>query len=349
MSEKTEKPTPKRRRDGEKEGQVIKSVEITSGVQLLAILLFFHFFADMLVQRVQVLIQQSINLLNQPFAYALSTIMRLLMDACLLMMGVFGGMLAVATITSIVAQVGVILATKAVGLKGTRLNPVNNVKQIFSVRSLIELTKSCLKVMLLCMIFLTLFNAYAPSFQALPYCDPTCALPTFFEIVRRMWYAMIAFYVVLGVADYAYQRHHTLKQQRMSKEDIKREYKDREGDPHVKSRRRQLARELQSGSLAKNVRRSAVVIRNPTHISVCLGYDPETMPVPQVLEKGTDAKAEQIVSLAEQEKIPVVENIAVARALFDNVKCGERIPEMLFEPVAALLRLVLQLDYAQDE
>lgn len=163
MSEKTEKPTPKRRRDGVKEGQVIKSVEVTSGAQLLAILLFFHFFADMLVQHVLVLIQRSIALLNKPFAYALNTIMRVVVDTWLLMIGVLGGMLVVATVTSIVAQVGFILASKAVGLRGTRLNPVNNIKQIFSIRSLIELVKSCLKVLLLCLIFLALFYTYSSS------------------------------------------------------------------------------------------------------------------------------------------------------------------------------------------
>lgn len=348
MSEKTEQPTKKRREDGVKEGQVIKSVEITSGVQLLTMLIFFHFFAEMLVQHVVALIQQSISMINQPFSFALGAIMRTLLHAFLLTMGGLGGMLAAATIVSITAQVGFILASKAVGVRGTRLNPVKNLKQIFSIRSLVELVKSCLKVMLLCLTFLALFYAYSATFQALPYCDPTCALPAFSEIVRRMWYAMIAFYVVLGAVDYLYQRHHTLKQQRMSKEDIKREYKEREGDPRTKSRRRQMAHELQSGSLAQNVRRSSVIVRNPTHIAVCLGYHPVTMPVPCVLEKGTDARAEHIAHLAQQAAIPIVENVAVARALFYDVKCGERIPEMLFEPVAALLRLVLQLDYSPE-
>lgn len=346
MSEKTEQPTKKRRQDGEKEGQVIKSVELTSGAQLLALFLFFHFFSDALVQCIKLLIQESIHVINAPFGYALGTISRALFMECGRFLLYLFAMVGFSTVASVLIQIGFVVASKAVGFKGTKLNPINNLKQIVSWRSVIELIKSCLKVALLCVVFLLLFYAYASTFRSLPYCEPDCALPTFSTIMRFMWFGMLGFYLVLAVADYSYQRFHTLKQQRMSKEDIKQENKNREGDPHVKQRRRALQREVQSGSLAQNVRRSAVIVRNPTHLVVCLGYDPVTMPVPRVLEKGKDAMAEHIVELAQREAIPMVENIPLARTLFYDVKCGERIPDALFEPVAALLRLVLQIEYA---
>lgn len=349
MSEKTEQPTKKRRQDGEKEGQVIKSVELTSGAQLLALFLFFHFFSDALVQSIKLLIQESIRVINAPFSYALGTISRALFMVCGRFLLYLFAMIGFSTVASILMQIGFVVASKAVGFKGTKLNPVNNLKQIVSWRSVIELIKSCLKVVLLCGVFLLLFYAYASTFRSLPYCEPHCALPTFSTIMRFMWFGMLGFYLVLAVADYSYQRFHTLKQQRMSKEDIKQENKNREGDPHVKQRRRALQREVQSGSLAQNVRRSAVIVRNPTHLVVCLGYDPVTMPVPRVLEKGKDAMAEHIVELAQREAIPMVENIPLARTLFYDVKCGERIPDALFEPVAALLRLVLQIEYASHD
>jgi|SRR5471030_58679 len=345
MSEKTERPTEKKKRDSREKGQVVKSVEITSGIQLLTILAFFHFFANALIQRVAELILLSIGLTNKPFNYAVSALMQALVRSGALMFALFGGMLATATVASLLAQVGFMLAGKAIGFKGERISPVSNIKQIFSLRSLIELFKSCLKVILLCLIFVSIFRYYASTFQALPYCDTACAIPVFSAFVRLMWYALLIFYVVLGVFDYAFQRHNTLKQQRMSKEDVKQEHKDMEGDPHTKMRRRELQREMQSGSLAQNVRQSAVVVRNPTHIAICIGYDPINMPVPKVLEKGTDSRAEHIVSLALRESIPLVENIVLARQLFHDVTCGELIPEALFEPVAALLRLVLEIDY----
>lgn len=349
MSEKTEQPTEKKKRDSRQEGTVIKSMEIVSGVQLLAILVFFHFFADALVQRVAQLITLSAQLINQPFAYAVTLIVRTLLGAAGQMFALFGGMLIVATVTSVLAQIGFMLAGKAVGFKGQKINPVSNLKQIFSLHSLIELLKSCLKVVLLCLIFVLLFRYYASTFQALPYCDPTCAVPVFSTFLRWMWYALLTFYVVLGVFDYAFQSHNTMKQLRMSKEDVRQEHKNMEGDPQMKKRRRELLREMQSGSLAQNVKRSAVVVRNPTHIAICVGFDPLEMPIPKILEKGVDALAEHIVNLALQESIPVVENIGLARQLFSDVKCGETIPESLFEPVAALLRLVLNIGYDTQE
>ncbi|MGG1905392.1 EscU/YscU/HrcU family type III secretion system export apparatus switch protein [Enterobacter ludwigii] len=345
MSEKTEQPTEKKKRDSRKEGQVIKSLEITSGIQLLTILAFFHFFADEVVHQIAELMLLASRLINQPFDYAFSLLTQALLRAGGEFFALFGGMLSAATIVSLVAQVGFMLATKAVGVKGDKINPVNNLKQIFSVHSLVELFKSCLKVILLCLIFISLFRYFSTTFQALPYCDASCAIPLFTIMIRWIWYALLMFYVVLGVVDYAFQTHNTMKQQRMSKEDVKQETKDIEGDPQVKKRRREVQHDMQSGSLAQNVKQSAVVIRNPTHIAICLGYDPVDTPIPTVLEKGVEARAEQIVALATRESVPVVENIALARQLFFSVKAGEAIPESLFEPVAALLRMVLELDY----
>lgn len=345
MSEKTEQPTEKKKRDSRRKGQVIKSQEIISGIQLLTILAFFHFFADEVMQQIAGGILLSSQLINQPFDYAFSLLAQALLHSGGEFFALFAGMLAAATIAGLVAQVGFMLATKAVGFKGDKINPVNNFKQIFSVHSLMELFKSCLKVILLCSIILCLFRYFLSTFQALPYCDAGCAIPLFTVMIRWIWYALLAFYVVLGVIDYAFQTHNVMKKQRMSKEDIKQEAKDTEGDPQVKRRLREVQHEIQSGSLAQNIKRSAVVIRNPTHIAICLGYDPAGIPIPTVLAKGTDARAEHIVAFAVSHSVPVVENIALARQLFSGVKAGDAIPESLFEPVAALLRMVLKLDY----
>ncbi|HGY3147846.1 TPA: EscU/YscU/HrcU family type III secretion system export apparatus switch protein [Morganella morganii] len=348
MSEKTEKPTAKKKRDSRLKGQVIKSPEIISGIQLLTILAFFHFFADEVIQRIAGLILLASRLINQPFDYAFGQLIQALLHSGGVFFALFGGMLAAATIAGLVSQVGFLLATKAIGFKSDKINPVNNFKQIFSVHSLMELFKSCLKVILLCSVFIFLFHSFLPTFQALPYCDAGCAIPLFTVMIRWIWYALLMFYVVLGVIDYAFQAHNVMKKQRMSKEDIKQEAKNTEGDPQVKKRLREVQHEIQSGSLAQNIKRSAVVIRNPTHIAVCLGYDPAETPIPTVLEKGTDARAEHIVAFATRQSVPVVENIALARQLFFSVNTGDVIPESLFEPVAALLRMVLELDYDAD-
>lgn len=349
MSEKTEQPTEKKLRDGRKEGQVVKSMEITSGLQLAVILLFFHFFSDRVLQQTSVLMLLATGLINKPFVYALPLLTHAILYCSGIMLAFFFGMIAIATVSGVVFQVGLVIASKAIGFKGQHINPVSNIKQIFSMHSLMELLKSSLKVTLLCLVFIYLFYFYASTFRALPYCGLKCALPVFSSLVRWMWAGLMAFYIVLSVVDYAFQYHNTMKQQRMSKEDVKQEHKDTQGDPHTKKRQREMQREIQSGSLAQNVRQSVVVVRNPTHIAVCLGYHPVDMPVPKVLEKGSDARAEHIVDFAARNAISVVENIPLARALFYDVNCGESIPESLFEPIAALLRIVLDIDYAETD
>lgn len=345
MSEKTEQPTEKKIKDGREEGQVVKSVEITSGVQLLAIFLFFHFLYDSIIEQLKDVIKQSIDLINKPFSYALSALVSVLWQQFSFILGLLGAAVIIATVSAVVIQTGIVIATKAVGFKGERINPVNNMKQIFSLHSIIELTKSTLKVSILCMIFMYISYFYLPTLRALPGCDLQCALPVFSALAWWIWVGMMIFYVLLGVFDYAFQHYHIMKQLRMSKDEVKREYKDTEGDPEVKRHRRELHHEIQSGSLAQKVSRSTAIVRNPTHIAVCLGYDPVEMPIPQVLEKGADEWALHIVNLAYNKDIPVVENRLLARSLFNDVGRGETIPESLFEPVAALLRIVLKIDY----
>lgn len=346
MSEKNQQPTEKKRRDSRKEGQVIKSVEIISGLQLVAIWLFFHFFAETLLERSAALMIFPIQMINQPFIYALEMVSEALIKQSLLMLAVLCGLTAALTVLSILLQIGLLLATKAVGVKGKHINPLNNLKQIFSINSIIELIKSTLKVIVLSLIFSGLFIYYAHSFEMLPYADVHIALPLFSHFMSQIWLCLIIFYVVIAVADYAWQHSRVMKQLRMSREEIIQEYKNQEGDPHIKHRRRELQREIQGGSLAQNVKRSTVVVRNPTHIAVCLAYHPQDIPIPRVLEKGAAGQAAQIVMLAQQVAVPVVENIPLARTLFHDVACGETIPDSLFEPVAALLRMVMDIDYA---
>lgn len=345
MSEKTEQPTKKKLRDARKEGQVVKSVEITSTLQLATIFLYFHFLSREIVQRTSDLILLAISLINKDFAYALPQLVYELGYYFSLAMVFLCGGVFFATVSGVFIQVGLVVASKALGFKGGHINPVNNFKQIFSLHSVFELLKSSLKVTLLCLIFVFIFYFYASTFRALPWCGLPCAFPVFYIFIKWMWIGMMVFYIVISVLDYAFQYHKTMKEQRMSKEDVKRERKDMEGDPETRKRRKQMQREIQSGSLAQSVKQSVAIIRNPTHIAICLGYHPTDIPVPKVLEKGSDRRAQHIVNLAMHNQIPIVENISLARKLFLEVDCGENIPDSLFEPVAALLRVVLDIDY----
>ncbi|CNI25448.1 EscU/YscU/HrcU family type III secretion system export apparatus switch protein [Yersinia pekkanenii] len=348
-SEKNEKPTAKRLKEAREKGQVIKSVEITSGVQLVVLVVYFFLTGDTLVHQIIALIRSTMTQLQQPLNMALAHIGSECVAVVIHIIGVLGGALILATIFAGIAQVGSLLATKAVEFKGEHINPINNAKQLFSLRSLFELAKSLLKVAVLTLIFGYLLMRYATSFGYLAYCGSRCAIPVFGTFMSWLLGALVACYVVLSLMDYAFQRYNTMKQLKMSHEEVKREHKDSDGDPQIKQKRRQLQREVQSGSFAKNVQRSTAVVRNPTHFAVCLFYHPDDAPLPVVIEKGHGERAALIVKLAEQQGIPVVENIALARALHRNVSCGDTIPEQFFEPVAVILRLALALDYQPQQ
>ena len=349
-SEKNKKPTAKRLREAREKGQVIKSVEITSGVQLVILVAYFFLAGNTIIDQVGALIRSSINQLQQPFTFALARIGAECMAVLIHIVGILGGALILMTILVGIAQVGPLLATKALAFKGEHLNPINNAKQLFSLRSLFEIIKSVLKVGGLTLIFGYLLARYATSFGYLAYCGSSCAIPVFGTLMSWLLGALIACYVVFSLLDYTFQHYNTMKQLKMSHEEVKRENKDSDGDPHIKQKRRQLQREVQSGSFAKNVKRSTAIVRNPTHFAVCLFYHPDDAPLPIVIEKGKGERAALIIALAERQGIPIVENIALARALHRDVVCGDTIPETLFEPVAAILRLALTLDYqASDE
>ncbi len=349
MSEKTEKPTPQKLRDARKKGQVAKSTEITSGIQLASLLGYFLVEGKRLLHGFEALSTLSIEVSNADLASAAGRLAGATAELVLRFTGGIAVLVVLMTVAAVIAQTGPLLAYEAMKPSLDKLNPLANLKQMFSMRGLFELAKSITKVALLSLILFYLIRQYGPSLQFLPLCGVSCGLRMSAELLYWMWCALLGFYVVFGIADYAFQRHNTTKQLMMSIEDIKQEYKNSEGNPEIKHKRKEAHREVQSGSLAANVGKSSVVVRNPTHIAVCLFYRPPETPLPQVLEIGRGARARHIVDLADKAGVPVVENVGVARALATQTEPGGYIPSSLFEPIAQILRLVMKLQYEREE
>ncbi|KVX89289.1 EscU/YscU/HrcU family type III secretion system export apparatus switch protein [Burkholderia ubonensis] len=349
MSEKTEQPTAKKRTDARRKGQVAKSTEITSGAQLAVLLGYFLFEGPHLMQAFETLTNASITVVNDDPVTALGSWLgvlgavfaRFVLGIALVIIGV--------TVIAVVAQIGPLLAPEALKPSADKINPIANAKQMFSMKSLFEFAKSLSKVGILSIIFYYLIRQYTPSLQYLPLCSVDCGFVVGVRLLYWMWAALIGFYVLFGIADFAFQRYNTTKQLMMSIEDIKQEYKNSEGNPELKHKRKEIHREVQSGSLAANVAKSTVVIRNPTHVAVCLYYDAVSAPLPEVIETGRGKRALHIVALAERAGVPIVENVPVARALATRIPIGQTIPPDLFEPVAHILRLVMHLDYEPDQ
>ncbi|MGL4858769.1 MAG: EscU/YscU/HrcU family type III secretion system export apparatus switch protein [Enterobacteriaceae bacterium] len=348
MSEKTEQPTPKRLEEAKAKGQVVKSMEIVTGVQLAVILMFFYMNGRVLLQDCADLITLTIQIINQPIDYAMEQIGNAFYQAVLHLFGSMFIMLMLAIILSNLVQTGPMLALEAVQPKADKLNVINNIKNIFSLKSIFSLCINIIKVITLSWVFYYIVSHHIYSFEYLPGYGPEVGLLVMTRIIMWLWSSFLACYILFAVADYAFQYFTLMKEMMMTKEETKQEYKNMEGSPEVKQRQREQQREIASGSLASNVQKSTVVVRNPTHLAVCLYYHSELAPLPQVIEKAEDYMALHIIELAEKANVPVVENVPLARALYGKVELGEVIPESLFEPVAELLRMVMSLD-SDDE
>ncbi|MFM0515531.1 EscU/YscU/HrcU family type III secretion system export apparatus switch protein, partial [Paraburkholderia sp. RL17-373-BIF-A] len=338
MSEKSEKPTAKRIRDARQEGQIATSQEVNASVLLAVTLLWMTAEGPALVTGLAGLVTVTVASVNLPIHSALQQVADHFVMVIERFVFGFAALLVTALTLTGLIQSGFLFAPKALLPSGQRISPLSNVKQIVSVKSLFELCKSVLKVVILGCIFFYLVKRYAASFAHLPLAGVEAGLAVCVQMARWMWEILLGVTAMFAVADYAMKHRQLIKQLMMSRDDIKQEFKNSEGNQEVKHRRRELHREVQSGSFAASVGQSLVVLRNPSHIAVCLRYVSGETPLPQVLEIGRGALALSIVALAEAQGIPVVENVQLARALAASTTPGDYIPEPLFQAVAHVLR-----------
>ncbi|MCG7490157.1 EscU/YscU/HrcU family type III secretion system export apparatus switch protein [Vibrio sp. Of14-4] len=349
MAEKTEKPTHKRLKDARKKGQVIKSTEIVTGLQMAVILGYFVVEGQGMMDAVWKMIEISINSINLPIKIAAESVLAAFVFIMLRFMAGLVVILVITVVISCMAQTGPVWASESLTPSFNKINIINNAKNIFSMKSVFALLKNILKILVLTVVFYYLLHQHVNMFQYLPSCGAECGVTVTFTLVKWLWGAFLICYLVFAVADYAFVHFQTMKELKMSKDDTKQEYKETEGNPEVKQKRRELQRETANGSLMQNVKKSTVIVRNPTHIAVCLYYQADETPLPVVLDKAQDHMALHVVDMAEEHAIPMVENVPLARALFNQVESGQVIPESLFEPVAELLRVVMNVSYDGDD
>lgn len=243
-----------------------------------------------------------------------------------------------------VAQTGVVFAPKVLEAKGSRLSPLKGFKKIFSLNGVVEMVKGFSKILLIgCIIYFTLRNEIGTmtSFLVMPLEQ---ILAQSGEYVLQIISRILAALVVLSIADAAYMQFKHKKDLRMSKQDIKDEHKQMEGDPHMKSMRKQKAMSMRNQKrLDHAVLSSEVVVTNPTHYAVALQYDPEQNDAPIIRAKGMRKRALKIRELAKEHEVPIVENPPVARALFASAEENQFVPPELYQAVAEILAYVYRL------
>jgi flagellar biosynthetic protein FlhB len=349
--EKTEKATPRKRKRAREKGQVVKSMELNSAFILLGglslILLLGPVQAKHLV-RMSRSFFQAITFWDLD-CDTFPVILHGLMKQFLFLVGPFLAVIAVVALAVNLGQVGFLFTLNPLEPKLDKLNPVTGFSRIVSKKTVVEFIKALLKIAVVGWIVYTTIRSQMDDIIPLADTSPREILS--FEISKAVSLGLrigIAL-LVLAVMDYAYQRSEFEKDLRMSKHELREEYKQMEGNPQFKSRIRNIQRQVAMQRMMKDVPKADVVITNPQHIAVALSYEMQKMPAPRVIAKGENWLAEKIKDVARNSGVPVVENPPLARALFKLVEVGEIIPEKLYNAVAEVLAYVYNLRKKKNE
>ncbi len=345
FQERTEQATPKRREEARKKGQVPKSRELASVAVLLSGLFTLYWGSAFFITRLDhILIYYLENL------HTLPVTLTNLQSMGLTGLGQLGGILAplflVITVVAILSnflQIGPLLTMEPLKPQFSRMSPLQGIKRLFSLQALMEFVKSLLKLIVVCWIVYSTVSKgierIMPLLEMTPYHIASFIGMISFEIFWKSCLAMI----LLSILDYMYQRYEHEKNLKMTKQEVKEEYKQTEGDPHVKSRIRGIQREMARKRMMQEVPEADVVITNPTRLAVALKYDPTQMDAPMVVAKGAGIIAERIRQIAREHSVPVIENKPVAQSLYKLVELGEVIPDSLFKAVAEIFAYVYRL------
>jgi type III secretion protein U len=341
--EKTEAPTPKRLADARKKGQVAHSKDVVTAA--LTVTLFAYFWATWgtFVQRMTEILVFPPQFYEMPFSQAAKYSFDLVLQMVTTILVPVLGITVLVGIAANVAMVGGLLAFEAMKPSLDKINPAGGVKRIFSAKNLFELLKSTLKTAFLAVLLTTAILDGVGALIRAPVCGIPCLQDAFGQLMTTIAIYTMAAFVVLAAADYAFQRFQHIKGLKMSKEEVKREYKESEGDPHIKGRRKQLMHELVMSNDVGAVKNASVVVTNPTHLAVALRYVEGETPVPIVVAKGENLNAERILALAREAGVPIMRDVPLARSLYEQVAVDRYVPSDLLEPVAEVLRFVREL------
>jgi len=343
--EKTEKATPKKQREAREKGQVAKSNELAGAFILLFVFMSFAMIGPFYKSRLLSLFG---DLFEDWMTMELTTgnIMSLFTHLIYQMLIMLSPVFAIAVLVALLAnymQVGFLLTGSSLAPKFNKLNPLKNIKEMLSLKTVVEFVKNMIKLLVIgIIVFMTLKSEWARILQ-LDTLPVTYLLGFAGGIALKLGIEVGAVLVVLGIADYFYMKYEHNKSLRMSKQDIKDEYKQTEGNPQTKGRIRERQRKMAIQRMMQEVPKADVVITNPTHFAVALKYDAAKMDAPVVLAKGMDYVALRIREKAKEHGVITMENKPLARALYDRSEIGDSIPSDLFQAVAEVLAYVYKL------
>ena len=340
--EKTEKATPKKRRDQRKEGNVLQSKEIVTAASVLGIFSIVRLLAGFLVKN---LLSIYTRIYEQSGTYIVNadSFMRLIVDAITVIVITVGPVCIAAMILGIiptVAQTKGLFTMKALKPKFSRLNPLEGVKKMFSLQSLVGIVKGLIEVIAIGVLVFNEISDRMPRILALMDAGVMQGIAFTAVSIYDLVMTICIVLVFVAAADFLFQWWQFEKKLKMSKQEVKDEFKQMEGDPQIKSKIKQRQQEMARSRMMQQVPTADVVIRNPTHYAVALKYDQDKNRAPEVIAKGKGYLAMRIVQIAEEHDVYCMENPPLARALYSQVDLGREIPYELYDAVAEVLTVV---------
>jgi flagellar biosynthesis protein FlhB len=344
QDEKTEQATDARREEYRNRGQVAQTKELGTAVMFLTAAGLIYVLGRFIMQNISEVFE---HMMGSSMVATLHSekIVEMLFYTGIKLVILLAPILLVALVIGVFSQVmqtGFLQVEDALQFDLNKLNPLNAIGRIFSMKGLVEFFKSLIKMII---VFTSIYFLLKSEVKQIPYLSGF-SIGQIFSYLGAVIFKLLLgtgiFMLVLAVADYFFQRMSLEKEMMMSKQEIKEEHKSREGDPLIKARIRKIQREVANRKMLTEIPKADVVITNPTHIAVVLKYS-DKLPAPQLIAMGADFMAEKIKEIAKQHNIPVIENKPLARTIFKTMKIGQIIPKELFVAVAEVLSYVFRL------
>lgn len=344
--EKTEVPTEKKRRESREEGQVAFSKELSSAALLAGIVLTLVATSPIILDAMRQLMSQIFRDLAQRKELSIDSIFTLSGEILSIILPAFAPFAAVIIFVGIFAsvlQVGVQITFKAISPKFNKISPLTGLKRLFSSQSLADFLKSMAKLIIVGFVGYLTYIDKITELNGLSVSTPESILIYNFTVVAEVAGKIVLALVAIAIFDYFYQRWHHEQQLMMTKQEVKDETKQTEGDPQLKARIRQIQREMSNARMMQEVPKADAVIVNPTHFSVAILYDRDVMSAPEVIAKGADHLALRMRTVARENNVPILERPELARDLYANVEIGDDIPERFYKAIAEILAFVYRL------
>ncbi len=349
--EKTEQPTAKKLRDARNDGQVAKSQEVGHAAGLMALFILIRVMYPYLADNFSGMFRYVYGQIPEfivmhdgylPFQNIRTVLNQALLRILLIALPFLATALLIALVCNI-TQVGWKITTKPLQPKLSKLNPIKGFKKIFSTRKIFELIKAIAKIAIIAIVVYVYFRGYTASVFTLYDMPLSQAVGLLGNTIVEVGLRIAAVYIVIAAADVVYQRRKFRKDMMMTKQEVKDEYKNTEGDPQIKGQQRRRMQQASMRRMMQELPQADVVITNPTHYAVAISYDAEKYDAPRVIAKGEDYLAQRIKDIAKENDIEIVENKPLARMLYANVDVGDFVPPELYQAVAEVLAFVYHL------